>query len=246
MTFTVQELAEATGVDGPNLRLALARYAAREPGAIARVSRKSDFFLIVPPEHRGMGAPPVEWWLDDLMAHLALPYYVGLLSAAAAHGSSHFAVMETQVVTSRWLRPLEVGRIRLRFFQKAAVSAPVEHRQNLWSQITIAAPETTILDLLVYRINGIEQTAMMLSDLVRLFRKDRLVQALDAADDTPSAQRLGFLLQRAGQSRWVSAVASWLVGRRARMVDLDVGGGPSLSEDRTWHVRVNSRLAEAP
>ncbi|WP_354254725.1 hypothetical protein [Bradyrhizobium sp. F1.13.3] len=48
-----------------------------------------------------------------------------MLSAAAAYGSSHFAVMETQVVTTKWLRPIENGRHRIRFFQKTrAASLP--------------------------------------------------------------------------------------------------------------------------
>ncbi|MET4476678.1 hypothetical protein ABIB66_001194 [Bradyrhizobium sp. F1.13.3] len=50
-------------------------------GAIRRLLPKSPAFVIVPPEHRTTGLPPVEWWLDDLMAH-----FRRLLSRAAIGG----------------------------------------------------------------------------------------------------------------------------------------------------------------
>ncbi|SIO41261.1 hypothetical protein SAMN05443247_05021 [Bradyrhizobium erythrophlei] len=122
-------------------------------GAIRRLLPKSPAFVIVPPEHRTMGLPPVEWWLDDLMAHLGQDYYVGLLSAAAASGSSHFAPMETQVVTTKWLRPIENGRHRIRFFQKAAIPQEfVSTRQDAWGPLRIGSPALTALDLVVYPI----------------------------------------------------------------------------------------------
>src|SRR4051812_40590428 len=106
MTFSVDDLRERGIERDRALLAAIRRYAAT--GAIRRISPRSDFFIIVPPEFRAMGAPPVEWWLGDYMAHLKAPYYIGLLSAAALHGSAHFAVMETQVVVPGALRPLSV------------------------------------------------------------------------------------------------------------------------------------------
>lgn len=156
---------------------------------------------------------------------------------------AHFAIMETQVVTSRWLRPLEVGRTRLRFFAKSDISGvQTGSRHNPWGTVAISEPEPTILDLLRYRPCGIDRTAMILADLARAFRRDRLVQALNATDDTPSAQRLGYLLDRSGPSRSSSAVKEWLVGRHPRKVELEVGGPSPWEDDMAWHIRVNSNL----
>ena len=244
LTFSVSDIALQTSVAGANLQAALLRHAAT--GAITRISRKADFFVIVPPEYRALGAPPVEWWLGDLMGHSGLSYYLGLLSAAEAHGSAHFAVMETQVVTSRWLRPLEIGRTRLRFFAKSdLLHVPTENRHNQWGTVAVSEPEPTVLDLLRYRPCGIERTAMILADLARSFRKDRLVQSLNAADDTPSAQRLGYLLERHGASRSADVVKAWLVGHHPRKVDLEVGGPSPWEDDIAWHIRVNSNLEAA-
>jgi hypothetical protein len=143
---------------------ALRRYGRN--GAIRRLSRKSTAFVIVPPEHRSMGLPPVEWWLDDLMAHLRKPYYLGLLSAAATEGSSHFAVMETQVITTAWMRPIETGRLRIRFFQKTAIPAGlIETTQNQWGALSISKPALTACDLVRYRVCSFGQTSLVLADL---------------------------------------------------------------------------------
>ena len=53
LLFSENEAREGTGVDGTALREALRRNSAT--GAIRRLSRKSELFLIVPPEYRTMG-----------------------------------------------------------------------------------------------------------------------------------------------------------------------------------------------
>lgn len=244
LTFSVRDIEIRTGVTGESLQRALGRHAAT--GAITRISRKADFFLIVPPEYRTLGAPPVDWWLGDLMDHFDLPHYLGLLSAAEAHGSAHFAVMETQVVTSRWLRPLQIGRTQLRFFANSDISnVPTESRHTPWGTLAVSEPEPTVLDLLRYRPCGIERVAMILTDLKKSFRSDRLIQSLNAADDTPSAQRLGYLLERQEADRLADVVKAWLVGRQPRKVDLDVGGPPPWEDDIAWNIKVNSHLEAA-
>ena len=73
------------------------------------------FYVIVPPQHATAGAPPPAWYIDPLMRHERRPYYAGLLTAAAAHGASHQAVMEFQVITNKLLSDIEAGRTRIVF-----------------------------------------------------------------------------------------------------------------------------------
>lgn len=241
LTFSTRDVAQNAGSPGRALDAALRRQALS--GSVTRVSR--GLFLIVPPEHRSAGAPPVEWWLDDLMAHLGLPYYLGLLSAAEAHGSSHFALMETQVVTDRWIRPIDVGQIRLRFFRKARLgSTPTEQRRNIWASLVISSPEATVLDLVHRRVCGIGRTSTIVSDLMQSLGKRRLRRALAAADDTPAAQRLGFLLQHLGDEALAAVVERWLADRHPRMIDLEPGDPAGEASNMRWHVRINARLEE--
>jgi AbiEi antitoxin C-terminal domain len=211
-------------------------------GAIRRLLPKSSAFVIVPPEHRTMGLPPVEWWLDDLMAHFGQDYYLGLLSAAAAYGSSHFAVMETQVVTTKWLRPIENGRHRIRFFQKTRVrEASTSTRQNSWGALRVAAPATTALDLVAYPVCSPAQTRLILSDLAPIIPSIELSKALAVQADVPAAQRLGLLLDRAGASKAAGTVAGWLRGKATALVDLEPRAGDG-AIDAKWNVRVNTGL----
>src|SRR5450756_2149080 len=58
-----------------------------DKGRVVRI--RSGFYSIVPLEYEASGTVPPEWFVDDLMAHIGQPYYVGLLSAAVLHGAAH-------------------------------------------------------------------------------------------------------------------------------------------------------------
>lgn len=241
LTFSLADIAASGPLEGRALEAALRRHAAN--GAIRRVSRRSDFFVIVPPEYRQMGAPPVDWWLGDLMTHLELPYYVGLLSAAQRQGASPFAVMEIQVITPRQMKPLVVGRSRIRWFVKAGTAkTPVEQRRNPWGSILISSPEATLLDLLRYSVVGIEEVIMIARDLRNQCRGKTLDAALEAAGDVPSAQRLGYLFEQLGDEKLASQLEGWLSGRSQRPVALVPGGPNSAQLSLRWRVTVNANL----
>lgn len=241
LTFGTQEITTAGGPSGEALRKALNRLQAL--GSIQRVSRKSDFFVIVPPEFRTLGAPPPEWWLDDVMGHLGLPYYVGLLTAAQWHGSSHFAVMETQVVVPMNRRPVTVGRTRIRFFASAKVhETPVEIRTNLWARVRVSTPAATLLNLIQHQQGGMDRLALIAADLVPRITAEDLFAGLDVAGSVPSAQRLGFVFEHVGAGHLADVVAGWIDDKPMRAIDLEPGAGISRKQSRRWRVRINSRL----
>jgi len=47
------------------------------------------FYAVIPIGYALMGIVPPEFYIDDLMKHLARPYYVSLLNAAAFYGAAH-------------------------------------------------------------------------------------------------------------------------------------------------------------
>jgi len=84
-TFLRQEAITDRGLSAESVKKALHRLAKRQ-----RVAKIKDYFYaIVPLEYQSAGAPPPTWFICDLMEAMKLPYYVGLLSAAAIHGASH-------------------------------------------------------------------------------------------------------------------------------------------------------------
>ena len=97
-------------------RIAAIRQLERLAPRTTRLPGRPSAFLIVAPEHRLHGAPPVAAWLDEYLRVQRRRYYVGLLSAAALHGSSAQVVQVTQVLLRRPRRPIAVGKIHLDFF----------------------------------------------------------------------------------------------------------------------------------
>src|ERR1039457_3715218 len=86
-TASTGELLELTGLDRAALHNGLHRL--RENGSI--ISPARGLYAVVPPQYRSWGAPPAEWFIDAMMAHLDRRYYIALLTAAAMHGSAHQA-----------------------------------------------------------------------------------------------------------------------------------------------------------
>lgn len=112
--FPLEALVDETGLSS---RAALAQLRRLAP-AVVPVYPRANFFLIVPPEHRLNGAPPVLWWIDTFLSWHDEPYYLGLMSAAAQYGSSYQALQTTQIITLRQRDDIEIGRLRVSFTMK--------------------------------------------------------------------------------------------------------------------------------
>lgn len=240
--FALAELQAAVPVGRVALNAALRRLALK--GRLRRLRPQSDFIVIVPPEYRTVGAPPSDWFIDDYMRHIGLDYYVGLLTAAMWHGSSHFAVMTTQIVVPRQLRPVAIGRERIRFYTKAtAARTPTERRVSGFGGARVSTREATLLDLVSHLRGGmLNQAATILVDLAPHCRAPAMSAALDAADDPPSAQRLGYLFERFGHQRQAATVRRWLE-RRPHSVCLLEPSQPAEGPRRMpWNLVENGRV----
>jgi hypothetical protein len=155
----------------------------------------------------------MEWWLDDYLRWLKCPYYVGLLTAASIYGSSPQAIQETQVIVSTSQRTLSVGRIRIRFFKKAALSRSMTQLvEGSYAPLTIGSIETTCMDLVRYmhRLGGVERVMETIEPLLKQLKATRLYQTLDAEKDVPVAQRLGFILEALSANNLANTIMTWL------------------------------------
>lgn len=91
------ELARNAGLTPLAVRRQVARLGAR----IVRAPGRPAAALIVSLEDAANGAPPAAAWLDAYFKLRNEPYYVGLPSDAALHGSSAQAVQLTQVLVTQ-------------------------------------------------------------------------------------------------------------------------------------------------
>jgi predicted transcriptional regulator of viral defense system len=237
-TFLRAEAVNGSGVSAEAVKKALQRLARRQ--RVAKV--KSYFYVIVPLEYLHAGAPPPSWFIEDLMKAMERPYYVGLLSAAALHGASHQQPQEFQVLTDRPIRPIQVGRARIRFFvNKRLADTAVQNVKTPTGGMRVSTPESTVVDLVRFaKVAGhLDNVATVLMDLVPLLDPKRLLKVVRASGDLPNAQRLGYLLERVRGRSQAKALHEWIGRQSPRIVPLRPGRNANgAMEDRRWHLRV--------
>ena len=212
VSFPLNELTAKTGLSEVAARNQLLRLGNR----IVRVTPRQQFFLIVTPQHRVIGTPPIDWWLDDYMNWLSRPYYLALQSAAAAHGSSQQAIQETQIITPKPQRDVLVGRIRVRFFMKASArNSIVQTLSGAYAPVAISTAETTAFDLIRYAHNlgGIERMAETIAPMLQSMKPRALRLVLDAENEIPTTQRLGYVLEALGAQNMAKVSREWLPAR---------------------------------
>ena len=192
--FTSLDAKTALGVSDAATKLALHRL--RLKGEIASPGR--GFYIIVPPEYRTLGCLPADQFIPALMAHLQLPYYAGLLSAAQYHGAAHHRPQEFQVMLGKPRKPIECGRVRIAFHvRKRIADVPVMSLNTPRGTIAVSTPAATAFDLVGYesRIGGLDAVATLLVELAeKLDPKD--LASLIPIVPLPWVQRLGYLLER--------------------------------------------------
>ena len=245
VTLALDDLAEQTGLSA----IAAKRQLSRLGDTVVRVSPRQAFYLIVGPEHRRMGGPPPTWWIQDYFDWLGRPYYLALQSAAGSFGSNPQALQVTQIMTDRPLRPLQVGRIQLRFHVKRAIDrTPTLQPAGAQAPLRISTPEATAFDLVRYAasLGGIERAAETIRPLLPLLRPRELKRVLNAENETAVGQRLGFLLEASGARDLAKTVRDWLPDKLTPVL-LSLGRGRlnKLPLVGRWQILNNSRELKA-
>ena len=240
--FLRREAVEESGLSAEAVKKALQRMTARRRIAKA----KNYFYVIVPLEYAAAGAPPASWFIDDLMAAMAIPYYVGLLSAVAQHGASHHAPQEFQVVTDRYVRPIVVGRVRIRFFtSKFVTAAAVTNIKTPTGTMRVSTPETTVVDLVRFSKSAgqLDNVATVVAELSPSLRPKKLLTAVELVGDMPNAQRLGYVLEHVRARKVADSLREWIGSHSPNFVPLRTGHrSRNGSEDRRWNVMVDRPL----
>ena len=216
--FTRAEVQADLGGSAVAIQTALRRL--KQRGRIA--SPRRGFYVVVPPEYRAAGCPPASWFIDDLMRHLERHYYVGILTAAALHGSAHQQPMVFQVIADRATRPMQAGRVRIEVHVSKAVSLmPVDRVETETGDMAVASPETTAFDVVRFfsAAGHWNNVATVLSELAEKLNGQKLVEIAPHVR-LPDVQRLGYLLTLVGEGGIAKPLAAWLTSRRVTVVRL--------------------------
>jgi len=116
--FTIDEAVKHFSKPRPLVQASLRRLAKKDFLATPH----QGFYVIIPSKYQSLGCLPAEQFIPDLMQHLNLPYYVGLLSAAQYHGAAHQKPQQFQVVTQNYLAPINCGRMNITFVMNKEIS----------------------------------------------------------------------------------------------------------------------------
>ena len=184
----------------PNLTneaIRLSVHRLKSKGRVCSVWRKH--YVVVPDEYALRGfVPPIEY-IDKLMKSLGHKYYVGLLSAAALHGSSHQQPQSFMiVVNSNDVKSKADSNISLRFIAKSQIHEDLLVRKNAsYGEVFISNPIMTALDLIQYenRIGGLERAAEVINGLADELKIADSQSELWTSFPIPVVQRFGYILE---------------------------------------------------
>jgi len=241
-TFLRNEAVSGSGLSPEAVKKALQRLTRR-----SRVAKVKDYFyVIVPLEYLRAGGPPPSWFIADLMIAMKLPYYVGLLSAAALHGASHQQPQEFQIMTDRSVRPLRIGRVRLRFFvNKNLADTSLVNIKTPTGDVRVSSPEATAVDLVRFvKASGhLDHVGTVISELAPRMNPRKLLEVVRRAADLPNAQRLGYLLEHVRARDLAKPLWQWVRRQEPHAVPLRLGHtSPAMPTDHRWHVMVSQPL----
>lgn len=163
------------------------------------VSIYRGYYLIIPPQYASKGMLPPALFIDGFMKHLERPYYVGLLNAAAYHGSAHQQPQEFFVVTSSpALRATVRKGVKINYLSKKSVNEKlIESRKIESGYLKISNPALTAIDLVQFekRSGGLNRVGTVLNELAEAIKPEMFSSVLLNEASTYSIQRLGYLLE---------------------------------------------------
>ncbi len=189
--FTINHLEESTGASRDAVYAAV-KYATDRKRLF---SPARGLYVIVPPEHRTWGVVPAAHFIDPMMKHLDVDYYVAYAAAAQWWGAAHQAPQEFDVVASRHVLDREIERVRLRFHISTRIdSDEVRRVAGPRTMLNVASPDLCAVDLATRPKlgGGLSNVATILTELPDL-DGDRLA-AIAAKRSRSDARRLGWLL----------------------------------------------------
>ena len=158
-----------------------------------------NFYVYVPNEYALRGfVPPIEY-IDSLMRYLGHKYYVGLLSAAALFGSSHYTPQSFMVIAdSNQLRSKNDADVSLRFVSKAQIQdAFLLSRNASYGEIKVSNPLLTALDMIHYenKVGGLERAASVIEGMADEIDVSDINAAIWNSFPIPVIQRLGYIVE---------------------------------------------------
>lgn len=206
---------------------------------------KKGLYQIITEEYANNGSLPPEWFIDDLMTYLEVPYYVGLLTAASIHGSSHHAAQIFQVVSAKVIPPLTIGSVRIMFYyNKNITQTPTQKIKVPSGYMNVSTPERTAFDLLRYlhQSGHLNNVATVLSELAETIDIQKIANAGNQMSIRYS-QRLGYILDTLGFEALTKQLHKTILAKLPTYIPLRSDTDETvMGKNKKWHILVNEVL----
>lgn len=249
LSFTLQDAKTATGKSRGHLLNSVHQY--QQKGAL--ISPLKGFYIIVPLVHRALGSLPPHELVVTAMNHLKVPYYAGLLTAAAYHGATHQRLQIFQVVSSkRMYRDWVFGGVTIKFIYKHDIGhTKIEKRTVEAGYLPISTPEETAKDIMIYytQSGGLNHQATVLSELIDAIDIRKLIALAEKTKGTFWLQRIGYILSKIDpfndqkRDKVVKAIGEFLGKTPHRYIplapELPTQGKPRF---RAWKIIINTTV----
>jgi predicted transcriptional regulator of viral defense system len=237
-TFTTSEIAERMDKDFYGKI-----YQLRRTGRVINPAR--GFYVIVPEEYIGTERLPVERYINAMMDHLSLRYYVGLLTASSFYGASHQSPQKFQVLVSKKRRNITVKRNQIIFYQKKMENTiPINQRKTSTGYFNISTPEATLFDLVEFyrQVGGLEQVGLIAIELSERLTAKALLETAQFYP-IPIIQRAGYLLEIIGQNDLANILRGHIQYRNPVYTFLNPSGNRERINKHThWKLFINQEM----
>jgi predicted transcriptional regulator of viral defense system len=240
--LSTAQVAELLRVPCDQVRVRL--HAPRQRGEWIAPAR--GLWVPVPPQYRAWGAPPALEFLDALMTHLNVPYYVGWLSAASIHGSAHHAAQVTQVATGRTVAARAAGRSRIKFYRRGRIAeVPTTAHLSPAGEVPVSTPEATALDVAADPLiaAGMDNAATVIVGMaVENTLEPARLAALVPLYPIAAIRRVGWVLEHHTDLGGLDDLRQAALAsgpEPSRLAPYRPRGGPL---DRSWNLHVNAEL----
>ena len=237
-TANMDELVEILALDKSAIRVGMNRLRKQRRA----FSPARGLYGFVPPDYRGWGVIPAEWFVDDLMRHLGRAYYASLLTAAARHGAAHQRPQVFQVVTDKRTADRDIGRVSIRFFVGRDIAPTAwEAMTTPTGTIQIATREVTVSDLTAHprAAAGFGNIATIIREIGPLDGNE--LARLSAHHPRAHSRRLGWLIERfAAKQPDLAALRRRAAPEHGAPSRLSPGGPRRGPIDRRWALWINT------
>lgn len=203
------------------------------------------FFTLIDPSNRSNKSLPPSWFVDAWSRYKGIEYYVGGLSAAEVYGAAHQRSQSFQLVVNRPLRPFRLPMQKTTFLYRRQI------KDFMWrlfkvptGNYRVSTPEITAYDLLSLRkaCPSLDHAATVFVELGEAMRAQPLAKLAVMGLETPTLQRMGWLLDHTGWSRLTGPLERKLRSQPRKWVPLKSGADRHGNQDRKWMIIENAEV----